>query len=52
MNGPEDSANGFVSLAEHGVIDADFAVTLGAMARFRNRLVHLHRDVDDGQVQE
>lgn len=49
---PKDSADGFASLAEQRVFDADFAATLGAMARFRNRLVHLYWDVDDGQVQE
>lgn len=48
---PRDNADSFASLAEHGVVDSDFAVALGAMARFRNRLVHLYGDIDDGQLQ-
>lgn len=49
---PRDNADSFVALAEQGVLDGEFAITLGAMARFRNRLVHLYWHVDDGQVQE
>jgi uncharacterized protein YutE (UPF0331/DUF86 family) len=34
------------------VVDARFAEDLRAMARFRNRLVHLYGEIDDGRVHE
>jgi uncharacterized protein YutE (UPF0331/DUF86 family) len=49
---PKDTADSFRVLGEYGVIGQTFAETLGAMARFRNRLVHLYWDVDDRLVLE
>ncbi|MCU0573281.1 MAG: DUF86 domain-containing protein [Syntrophobacteraceae bacterium] len=47
---PEEYAQCFVLLGESGLLPADLAERLAAMARFRNRLVHLYWDVDFGQV--
>ena len=46
MRAPEDYADTFQVLAEAGIVDAEFAVELKKMARFRNRLVHLYWGVD------
>lgn len=43
---PEDYGDTFRTLAENGVLEAEFAAELVMMARFRNRLVHLYWDVD------
>lgn len=42
----------FEVLAEEGVISADLARRLAAMARFRNLLVHRYADVDLDEVWE
>jgi uncharacterized protein YutE (UPF0331/DUF86 family) len=47
---PRDNADSFIVLGEHGVLDPVFAEQLGAMARFRNRLVHLYAEIDDRRV--
>lgn len=47
---PQGNADAFTVLAEADVIDEPFADRLAAMARFRNRLVHIDWDVDDRQV--
>lgn len=39
-------------LTEHGVLRPQSKDALRAMARFRNRLVHLYWDVDDQRVYE
>ncbi|MCZ6793313.1 MAG: DUF86 domain-containing protein [Planctomycetota bacterium] len=44
---PRDNADTFVVLVEKGVCPTDLESPLRAMARFRNRLVHLYWDVDD-----
>ena len=49
---PEDYADTFSVLGEHGLIDKNFVEKLRKMARFRNRLVHIYWDVDDEQVFE
>ena len=49
---PKDNADSFTVLGEHSVVDPSFAISLGAMARFRNRLVHLYWVIDDRQVRE
>lgn len=49
---PKDNADSFTVLVEHGVLDAGFKDGLHAMARFRNRLVHLYWDVEDARVYE
>jgi Protein of unknown function DUF86 len=41
-----------VVLSEHGLLPNGSRDALRAMARFRNRLVHLYWDVDDGRVHE
>lgn len=43
---PEDYADTFQVMAERGVFDAEFTLSLRQMARFRNRLVHLYWEVD------
>lgn len=49
---PRDNADSLVVLTEHGVLDAQRRDALRAMARFRNRLVHLYGNVDDERVYE
>ena len=49
---PDTLAELFVALAERGLIDDDLAVRLGAMARFRNLLVHEYAEVDPARVWE
>lgn len=49
---PRDNADSFVVLIEHGILDAAQREAYQAMARFRNRLVHLYWDVDDVRVHE
>ncbi len=47
---PRDYADTFAVLGEAGVIDTAFAATLGEMAHFRNRLVHLYAEVDAARI--
>jgi uncharacterized protein YutE (UPF0331/DUF86 family) len=47
---PEDYADTFQTLAEHGAFDDGFTKDLKEMAKFRNRLTHLYWEVDDAQV--
>jgi uncharacterized protein YutE (UPF0331/DUF86 family) len=47
---PEEYAQCFKILGEAGLLPPDLTRRLMAMARFRNRLVHLYWDVDYGQV--
>lgn len=49
---PRDNADSFTVLTEHGVVPPSRREPLRAMARFRNRLVHLYWDVDDAKVHE
>ena len=49
---PNDYADTFQVLGEAGIISGDFVPILKQMARFRNRLVHLYWEVDDGTVYE
>jgi uncharacterized protein YutE (UPF0331/DUF86 family) len=49
---PKDNADSFVVLVEEGVVEAGLRDRLRAMARFRNRLVHLYWEVDDPRVWE
>jgi len=44
---PEDYADTFRIMEEQGLIDAEFSARLQRMARFRNRLIHIYRDVDN-----
>lgn len=47
---PTSNADSFAVLGEASVLQADFVDRLRAMARFRNRLVHLYWEVDDELV--
>lgn len=47
---PEDYADTFTVMVESGMIDQQYADDLKAMARFRNRLVHLYWEVDNDQL--
>jgi uncharacterized protein YutE (UPF0331/DUF86 family) len=47
---PEDYAECFLHLGRGNLIDSALAERLAAMARFRNRLVHLYWDIDYGAV--
>jgi uncharacterized protein YutE (UPF0331/DUF86 family) len=49
---PKDNADSFAALVEAGILDPDQQSSLRALARFRNRLVHLYWDVDDGRIHE
>ena len=49
---PRDNSDSFAVLVEQGVLPAESREPLRAMARFRNRLVHLYWDVDDAKVHE
>lgn len=49
---PEDYGDTFRVMAEAGGLAPTFAEDLAAMAKFRNRLVHLYWEVDDRQVHE
>lgn len=47
---PEDYADTLKVMEEVGAFDTDFSGDLMNMAKFRNRLVHLYWEVDDGQL--
>lgn len=47
---PRNTADSFVVLVERGFCPTELEEPLKAMAKFRNRLVHLYWDVDDQLV--
>jgi len=49
---PEDYGDTFAVMGEVGAIEKGFAEELMKMAKFRNRLVHLYWEIDDGQLYE
>jgi len=49
---PRDNADSFVVLVEQKIVGAEMRDALRAMARFRNRLVHLYWDVEDARVHD
>jgi uncharacterized protein YutE (UPF0331/DUF86 family) len=49
---PRDNADSFTVLVEEGILPANRSASYAAMARFRNRLVHLYWDVDAVLVHE
>ena len=49
---PKDNADSFVVLVEQGVVPAADKDSLTAMARFRNRLVHLYWQVENERLYE
>jgi len=50
LDAPDTYADVFAVLAEADVLTAEQAVSLRAMARFRNRLVHLYDETDEAEV--
>lgn len=49
---PRDNADSFTVLVEGNILPGESNEPLRAMARFRNRLVHLYWDVDDGRIHD
>jgi uncharacterized protein YutE (UPF0331/DUF86 family) len=49
---PRDNADSFVVLIEQGILGEEKRDAFRAMARFRNRLVHLYWEVDTTRVYE
>jgi uncharacterized protein YutE (UPF0331/DUF86 family) len=49
---PHDSADSFEVLVDEHILDESMRKPLCAMARFRNRLVHVYWDIDDVLVYE
>ena len=47
---PEGYADTFRVMNEAGAFDSNFSEELTNMAKFRNRLVHLYWEVDEGQL--
>lgn len=47
---PQDYAETFTILEEHGVIDSELAARLRSLAGLRNIIVHLYTEVDDDRV--
>lgn len=47
---PSSNADSFTVLVEQGILPPDTEVRYRAMARFRNRLVHLYWECDDDAV--
>ena len=47
---PEDYADSFAILEENDIFGRELGQKLMQMAKFRNRLVHLYGEVDDGYV--
>ena len=47
---PENFGDTFQVLFEQGAFDGEFIKNLKAMAKFRNRLVHIYWEVDNEQV--
>ncbi|PZS37238.1 MAG: DUF86 domain-containing protein [Pseudonocardiales bacterium] len=50
LSAADTYADVFTSLAEAGIIAAGHVEPLRAMARFRNRLVHLYDETDDAEI--
>jgi len=44
---PDDYADTFQVMGEHGAFDKDFINVLKEMAKFRNRLIHLYMEIDE-----
>lgn len=50
LSAADTYADVFTSLSEAGIIAAGQVESLRAMARFRNRLVHLYDETDDAEI--
>lgn len=49
---PRDNGDSFAVLVENGIVPSRLKEPLLAMARFRNRLVHVYWDVDDRKIHD
>jgi len=47
---PKTKADSFVILCQNNILSSNMQDTFTAMARFRNRVVHLYDEVDTGDV--
>lgn len=47
---PDSNADAMLVLARNDIVSEDLATTMAEGVRFRNVLVHLYADVDDGRV--
>ena len=47
---PRDYSDSFLVIQEEGIISPELGHILCQMAKFRNRLVHLHGEIDDAYV--
>jgi uncharacterized protein YutE (UPF0331/DUF86 family) len=47
---PDNYADTFRIMQEHGFFDEDLGVRLQTMARFRNRLIHIYWDIDNDRI--
>lgn len=47
---PEDYGDAFKVLFEQGAFNKEFLKNLNAMAKFRNRLVHIYWELDNEQI--
>jgi uncharacterized protein YutE (UPF0331/DUF86 family) len=52
LRAPKDYADSFKVLEEQGIFDKKLGMRLRQMAKFRNRLVHLYGEIDNGYVYE
>lgn len=49
---PETNKESFKILAESGIIERKYINTYFAMAKFRNRIVHMYFDINNGMIYE
>ena len=47
---PKTNADAFIILCQNGVLNSEMQSTYVAMARFRNRVVHLYEQIDNRDV--
>jgi uncharacterized protein YutE (UPF0331/DUF86 family) len=47
---PKRNAESFIILCKHGILGREMQATYAAMARFRNRIVHMYDDVNNREV--
>lgn len=47
---PQSNAETFAVLCRHGVLNPEMQNTYTAMARFRNRIVHMYDDIDNREI--
>ena len=47
---PQSNAETFAVLCKHGLLNPEMQNTYTAMARFRNRIVHMYDDVDNRDI--